>query len=285
MEDRASPKTHLGCSQYIGLTDLPQEILLIIFSRLSLGSGVLLGLICKRLYITYKSVYPYTKVSLLEPCSKSARSREIRLADLLETWIGPRYRRHDWSYERRYYREKIAPPQYLLRKLYGDFPGYSYDTDPPPSEVTRKEHFLSERYCDYHHYFRTNSQTGERDHILPNPFNAGDEWFLDAKRAVIADAVMRRSWEEWMVAWSDRFVFRNRFYKIITYGDKLKVLQDLQAMGREGWCEKGGVGNFKGWVRRWRRRWHRSRHLGNPFIDMKPYPPSRELSMEYFQRG
>jgi len=117
---------------------------------------------------------------------------------------------------------------------------------------------------------------------LPNTFNAGDEWLVDAKRVVIEDAVTRRSWEEWMVAWRDSYVFRDRFYKVMSYGDKLRVLQDLEKMGRDGWLENGRVGKLRAWARMCRRRWYRRRHAGNPFIDAKPYPPSRELSVDLF---
>ena len=117
---------------------------------------------------------------------------------------------------------------------------------------------------------------------MPNPFNTGDEWLVDAKRVIIEDAWTRSCWEEWMGVWLSSYVFRDRFYKVMTYKDALGVLRDMEKVGREGWLEEGIVGDFRAWVRLCRRILYRRRHAGKPLVDLKPNPPSRELKRELF---
>jgi hypothetical protein len=267
-------------SQHVRLTDLPQEIVLLIFSHLNLGTSVLLSLTCKHLRRTFTSLHPNTKISLLEPCYTPPGWRNRQLVDLLETWIGPKYRRRKWSYSDMYHGSpSTKPPQYLLRAVYGDSPGSSYIPRPPPSEGVKKEQVLVDRYSDYHHYFRTNPETGEKERILPNPFNAGDAWHVAAKKAVIADAQTRGSWEEWMLAWRKSCLFHGGSCMGLTYREKLEVLRDLERKGREGWWETGWVGEVRGWVRLLKRRCYMSMRWGRKRVDTMPWPPSREIGI------
>lgn len=274
MEDKSFPCQYSNPPQ-LSLQDLPLDILILVFSHLNLGTVVLLSLTCKQLRMAYQLLYPNEKISLLEPCNELPNARPI-LADLLSTWIGPKYRRRDWGFERTYYRNRlsVAPPQYLLRSVYGDQPGYLFDD--AWCAVARKEHALCERYYSYYHDVRINSWTGGKEYILPYPFNRGEEWMVEAKKAVVVDAETRKSWVEWMGVWSHSYVF----HEGMSYGEKLDVLQKRERMGRERWLEELSIGDLVDWVRKWRRRWYRSRHLGNPFIDVEPFPSPKEVLAE-----
>lgn len=275
------------------LADLPHEILLLILSHFNLGTAVLASLTCKRLYFAYKDLHPNLKVSLSEHCCKGPmvqmyrsywEASKISLGDLLENWIGPKYRRHDWShfyFGYFNYNPLMDPPQYLLRAAYGDYPSWDGECK---HYMREKEHALGMRYQDYHMAVRTNPLTGEHENILPQPFNAGKKWFKGAKRAIFADALTRTSWVEWMGFWWEH----SDFFCGMAYREKLKALQMMERPVRHGIVEKVlGAGDVVGWVRRLRRQFYRRLRYKrrynvaeDPQIGLEPFPPPLKLKID-----
>jgi hypothetical protein len=77
---------------------------------------------------------------------------------------------------------------------------------------------------------------------LPYLFNAGEEWTVEAKKAVIADADTKTSWVDWMRFWNHSYVF----HEDISYGEKLEELRKSEITGRQEWLERVGGGRCHG---------------------------------------
>jgi hypothetical protein len=176
-------------------------------------------LTCRKLYQFSKFKYPeHISLYELSPLAK-CDGKEIRfnLGDLLEDWVGPLYRRRVWSLnsiQRKHYQ---LPPQFLIRSIYGSFPG-------DPEEVA-----LAKRYLEY---YSSQRQVGSKTwYILPNPYNkAAGYWWIQAKECIMNDAKDFRGraiwdWNAWMGFWMPSEVFLN-----IGYMEKLKVLQWFEEM-------------------------------------------------------
>ncbi|PMD29454.1 hypothetical protein L207DRAFT_520953 [Hyaloscypha variabilis F] len=264
----------------ITLTDFPYEILVFIISYLDLGTAIFLSTTCKSLHLAYKSIHQEKKVSLFEKCYAPDGRVCAYLGDMLESWMKPQYRRMDWSTSFNLLDPEHTPPQYLNRKVYGDRAGKCGD------EIWEKENALFWRYMDYHDCeVVTNLSRGfaakltlRRETILPHPFNKGEDWDAEAKRAVIEDAHARRypDWCQWVAFWQDAEIFRR-----ISLPEKLTVLQEMEAKYRTRSHLSGVIpGNLRGWVKK-QRRLFLWRKLDLPGLTTFPKSTRRELRWSF----
>ena len=218
----------------INISDLPHDILFQIFGYLELGSATCFALSHPHIYASFRTIHS-TPIPLSTPCYSPPGIFYGFLIDVLERWMGPKYRKTHWGMDIRMPDPKLAPPGFLRKETYGDkAPKYG-------DREWKMEWALFVRYFDYYKYRRTpvsssespnsssTSCTKEPDHILPNPFNLGSSWYATAKNAVIADAANRKHWNIWMVFWSASHIF-----EFISYKEKLKVLQKLE-LEKAGW--------------------------------------------------
>ncbi len=260
----------------ITLTDFPYEILVFIISHLDLGTATFLSTTCKTLHLAYKSIHQEKKVSLLERCYAPDGRVRAYLGDMLESWMEPQYRRMDWSTSFNLLDPEHTPPQYLNRKVYGDRAGQ------PGDELWEKENALFWRYMDYHDCeVVTNASRGfaakltlRREAILPHPFNKCEDWDVEAKRAVIEDANLRRypDWCQWVAFWQDAEIFRR-----ISLQEKLRVLQEMEAKYRTRSRLSGVIPvDVRGWLKR-QRRLFLWRKLDLPGLTTFPKSTRREL--------
>ena len=147
-----------------------------------------LGLTCRKMYKHFKYVNPET-VGLMER-SDPEDWEEPSLCYLLEDWMGPQYRRG-----------RREPYHYLLRSVYGYFPG------------SQKERELSNRYSDYvSSCFDTGFHVsgGILDHPkLPNPHNKGDSWKKDAIAVIEKDLLKKLNTRHWILCWEDYWIWKD----------------------------------------------------------------------------
>jgi hypothetical protein len=161
------------------------------------------------MFVKYK--YP-DKVSLYERCGvKGKNGRQLTLGDLLESWMGPRYRRRVWQFNPIQNDPALLPPQFLLRDVYGHRIG------------CEEENALAKRYLEYSEFKRNIGR--DTIYILPHPFNKGTFWYAQALEAIKNDAKETRGralwhWNAWMSFWMSSETFGS-----MTYMEKLKVLQ------------------------------------------------------------
>jgi hypothetical protein len=168
-----------------------------------------LGLTCRKLYNFSKYKYP-GKISLWECSPSNKQEARSTLGDLLEQWMGPRYRRRIWTLDSIAKAHSFRLPQYLIRDIYGAAGG--------PAEIA-----LAKRYLDYYSS-RWVTEQGEV-YILPYPFNKGEDWYSEAFKCIKNDAKYFHGrdlwhWNAWMSFWMPFDVFWR-----VSYMDKLRVLQ------------------------------------------------------------
>jgi len=167
-------------------------------------------------------------MSLWESCHAEDNNDTSTLADLLEQWVGPRYRRHVWGLDVIPKEHAYKVPQFLLRDVYGAVAG------------GKAEIALAKRYRDY--YASELSVHQGKLFILPHPFNKGADWYEDARKVILGDGngpYIRDSWDwnAWMSYWISFEVFSR-----ISYMEKLRVLQRFEY---QEWAESmqvSGVG-------------------------------------------
>jgi hypothetical protein len=230
----------LGFLQKISDID---SLVLIRSSLLIRFAGI--GLTCRKLNFFLK--YKYSdRVFLSEPSPAEYRISNqgpLTLGDLLECWMGPRYRRVVWQLNSIQIDPEYLPPQFLLRDVYGPCPG------------GLEEIALAKRYLEYCSDPAARVIGNKYVYLLPHPHNKGKYWEVEARNAIKEDAKDFRGydrklwhWEKWMRHWMSLEVFGS-----MSYMEKLRVLEwfeydeylltmEIGASGRflqiPGWTDK-----------------------------------------------
>lgn len=173
-------------SSQTSINTIPAELIEEIMRQLSPCMRTCLGLTCRKMYKHFKYVNPGT-VGLMERADPEDW-KEHSLFRLLEDWMGPEYRRG-----------RREPYHYLLRSVYGYFPG------------SVKELELSHRYSDY-----VASRQGTRARMgsvslctpmLPNPYNKGDNWNKEAIAVIEEDLLIQLDSKGWIYCWEDYYIW------------------------------------------------------------------------------
>lgn len=137
--------------------------------------------------------------------------KTIWLGELIENWMGPKYRPVGKSFRSKSF-SACHSPFFLRRSVYGDATN---------EKVGRAEWALHRRYNDWQ--TMAVRRHGYKQHLLPSPYNKGKAWYEEARITILQDLEKHRNWTEWMSFWN-----RSNVFDTISYLDKLKAEEYLE---------------------------------------------------------
>jgi hypothetical protein len=166
------------------IKDIPVEIKMMIFEELISQndkiSAVCLGLASSKLYSVLKIFFPHPISLGLFPISYLTCKDGCTLADRIQDFFGPSYRRSRLTcYKFR--------PAFLKRSVYGN-------------EYGIKERELEERYLHYNN----------ASNFLTRPFNMGEDWYIEVR-----DRFEKYGHSTWPNYLSTHYVLQRQYEKMM----------------------------------------------------------------------
>lgn len=152
------------------LPNMTRDVILVLFECLDECTATCLGLTSKDFWLAFEFKHP-ERSSLIAGCEaarSSGKSHQniFRLGELLQTWMGPRFR--DWMFN---------DESFLARDIYGD-------NEEEGGVIERR---LRARYDEYYiTSYLTKKNPPKRVYRLPSQNNLGSRWYAQAFR-IIAD--------------------------------------------------------------------------------------------------